>query len=163
MQYLYRHFDANGVLLYVGVSVNALKRLSQHRDNSHWFDAIASVTIQKYETREQVLDAEREAVINEKPLHNIKLTKCVTKLTPHQAEISRQQLVEKLVQFKPLYTLQEAASALSIGPTLLKRLIENKKIGHVLLGDERIRFTGWQLISFLESEELETLKLRKTK
>jgi hypothetical protein len=40
---LYRHFDADGVLLYVGVSLWAVSRLTQHRHGSRWFHKIANV------------------------------------------------------------------------------------------------------------------------
>lgn len=68
---LYRHFDASGVLLYVGISLNAVSRLSQHRSSSHWYQDIANVSIEYHSTREAALIAERLAIINEGPLHNI--------------------------------------------------------------------------------------------
>ena len=71
-QNLYRHFDANGVLLYVGISINAVNRLSQHKDVSSWFNDISSVTIEKFNTREEVLEAEKIAIRKENPIHNIK-------------------------------------------------------------------------------------------
>jgi hypothetical protein len=40
---LYRHFAADGSLLYVGISMCAINRLSQHEERSHWFDQIATV------------------------------------------------------------------------------------------------------------------------
>jgi len=67
---LYRHFDSNGNLLYVGISLSTLNRLGQHRDNSHWFNTISSVTIEKYNTRKEALIAEKKAITKEKPLHN---------------------------------------------------------------------------------------------
>ena len=46
VNHLYRHYDANGELLYVGISLNALNRLAQHREVSAWFPDIAKVTIE---------------------------------------------------------------------------------------------------------------------
>lgn len=68
---LYRHFDAAGRLLYVGVSLNAINRLSQHRDNAHWFNDIARVTIKWLPTRSSALAAEAVAIATERPMHNI--------------------------------------------------------------------------------------------
>lgn len=68
--HLYRHFDANGQLLYVGISLSALKRLSQHNSQSRWADQIANVTIETFPTRDSALAAEREAIISERPIHN---------------------------------------------------------------------------------------------
>lgn len=67
---LYRHFDGQGCLLYVGVSLNALQRLSEHR-YSYWIDRVARVDIERFPSREAALAAEREAIRIEKPLHNI--------------------------------------------------------------------------------------------
>ena len=67
---LYRHFDADGRLLYVGISLSVVQRLKQHQ-RSHWSDEIASVTVTKYATRDLALQAEADAIKNEKPLHNV--------------------------------------------------------------------------------------------
>ena len=70
MESLYRHYDSNDNLLYIGVSLNALNRLSQHKRTGAWFNDISRVSIDKYETRQLVLDAEREAIVNESPKYN---------------------------------------------------------------------------------------------
>lgn len=67
---LYRHFDENGDLLYVGISISAVQRLSQHRSSSPWFEQIAKVDIEWHPTREAALRAEREAIISERPRYN---------------------------------------------------------------------------------------------
>lgn len=68
---LYRHWDADGRLLYVGISLSALQRLAQHKERSRWFERIASVTIEQFPTREAALAAEREAIATERPECNI--------------------------------------------------------------------------------------------
>jgi len=67
---LYRHFDADGNLLYVGVSLGAVARLSQHK-TSPWFGQIKTVEIQQCSNREQALDLETAAVRSENPKYNI--------------------------------------------------------------------------------------------
>lgn len=67
---LYRHFDSNNNLLYIGISLSALNRLGQHKDNSHWFNSISNVTIEKFNTREEALIAEKDSILLEKPLYN---------------------------------------------------------------------------------------------
>ena len=37
---LYRHWDAEGRLLYIGISRSAVERLAGHRNNSHWYPLI---------------------------------------------------------------------------------------------------------------------------
>lgn len=68
---LYRHWDADGNLLYVGISLSAVGRLNQHRRDSHWSDEIASVTIEYFASREMALKAEADAIRSESPEHNI--------------------------------------------------------------------------------------------
>lgn len=68
--HLYRHFDAAGTLLYVGISLNALNRLVAHIEDSAWYWSIATVTIDNYPTREDAEAAERLAICTERPLFN---------------------------------------------------------------------------------------------
>ena len=68
---LYRHFDAKGNLLYVGISLNAINRLLQHKEHADWFENIANVTIDKFESRELAIKAEILAIKTEKPIYNI--------------------------------------------------------------------------------------------
>lgn len=72
---LYRHYDKEDRLLYIGVSLHLLSRIAQHRSNSHWFDSIAKITIENFETSEQVYEAEKKAIKKEKPLYNISSVK----------------------------------------------------------------------------------------
>lgn len=67
---LYRHFDDQGTLLYVGISFSAIIRLYQHK-SSHWFNSIANVTIENFPTREAAIDAEIMAIQTEEPRFNI--------------------------------------------------------------------------------------------
>lgn len=69
--HLYRHFDAAGQLLYVGVSISALTRLAAHKQRAHWFWRIAKVEVTNWKTREASLAAERRAIHDERPLFNI--------------------------------------------------------------------------------------------
>jgi predicted GIY-YIG superfamily endonuclease len=69
-QTLYRFFDSEGRLLYVGISKFFEARLKQHYRNSSWFFESHSVTLEHYETREQVEQAEAKAIRTESPLHN---------------------------------------------------------------------------------------------
>lgn len=68
---LYRHFDVEGALLYVGISVSWPARTKAHAGGSRWFDLVAKVEIERFETREAALDAERKAIKAEKPRFNI--------------------------------------------------------------------------------------------
>lgn len=152
---LYRHFDADGKLLYVGVSLSAVHRLSQHRDHSHWFRRIAKMTTEWYPSRSEALDAERMAVRNEHPECNVQLkeTKAQAEFRLKQeAEQSREQLVRRMVVFKPVYSMSEVAAVLgyAAGSGVPKRLISEGKLGGFTEGSKTF-VSGWQLIDYLET------------
>lgn len=84
---LYRHFDADGVLLYVGISINAINRLGQHKTNSEWFGKIHRVEIIKFETDDLVRNAEIYAIKTEKPLHNVTYNQPGPNHAPTQAVV----------------------------------------------------------------------------
>ena len=68
---LYRHFDKNGALLYVGISVNAVARIKGNQAVKPWFYDIVDVKIETFDTRILALEAEAVAIRMEAPLHNI--------------------------------------------------------------------------------------------
>jgi hypothetical protein len=165
---LYRHFDAGGVLLYVGVALSPTYRLSQHRDNSHWFDKIACVEIEQFADRQAALSAERHAIVAENPLHNKRRPRVDEKnrVTERQGpEESRDDLVRQIVRFDPIYRIDEAARILKIGHTAVKRLIEAGAIGSIVLDNgryKRVAITGWQLLEYLEAKMAEGIAERDT-
>ncbi|MGQ4661296.1 hypothetical protein [Lysobacter sp. F6437] len=67
---LYRHYDGRGALLYVGISLCAIYRLSQHR-RKPWSRQIARVSIEWHPTRSAALAAEKKAIKRERPIHNV--------------------------------------------------------------------------------------------
>lgn len=66
---LYRHYDADGALLYVGISLNAVYRLSQH-GSADWSKYIARVDIESYHSRGEAMAAEKRAIKSESPVFN---------------------------------------------------------------------------------------------
>lgn len=67
---LYRHYDAEGRLLYVGISLSASNRLEQHMAGSEWAASIETVKIKCYSTRQEALAAEKQAIKDERPIWN---------------------------------------------------------------------------------------------
>lgn len=68
---LYRHYDTEGKLLYVGIAGDAVRRLEEgHRRESHWYRLIARVLIQDIPTRIEARNAEEMAIVVEQPLYN---------------------------------------------------------------------------------------------
>jgi hypothetical protein len=54
---LYRHFDDEGRLLYVGISLSPTYRLSQHRVSSSWFVRISRISVEWFHNRDTALEA----------------------------------------------------------------------------------------------------------
>lgn len=69
---LYRHFDAEGNLLYVGISLFAVGRLAQHKVHAGWSSHISFITVHRYKSREAARRAEKLFIRLEKPLWNQK-------------------------------------------------------------------------------------------
>lgn len=67
---VYRHYDADQVLIYVGCSVAPIARLCEHQDGSPWGRTTATVTIEWWPTKAEALAAEAAAIQTEKPLVN---------------------------------------------------------------------------------------------
>jgi hypothetical protein len=154
---LYRHFNSDGVLLYVGISLSSVYRLSQHRDVSPWYDEISRVDIEKFSCREDALHAERHAIIKEAPLYN-KTFQCRGgylggRTSTPAVEDSKRKLI---ATYDPTYSVRGAADTLGIGETAMKRLIDSGDIGHITIENGsriKILITGWQLIEFLEHKQ----------
>lgn len=66
---LYRHFAADGRLLYVGITRSAAARLAQHA-NSEWDRQIARIEVETLPTRQEAEAAERAAIRAECPAFN---------------------------------------------------------------------------------------------
>jgi predicted GIY-YIG superfamily endonuclease len=66
---LYRHFDANGGLIYVGKTNNYARRSDEHKDKDWWKD-VASSTVEWFPSQKAVLKAERAAIEAEHPREN---------------------------------------------------------------------------------------------
>jgi predicted GIY-YIG superfamily endonuclease len=70
--FVYRHFNKDDNLLYVGMSTDPQRRLKEHASRSHWYDEIANMTVskRKYKSFMDALSAETKAIRTEKPKYN---------------------------------------------------------------------------------------------
>lgn len=162
-QYLYRHFDKNDNLLYVGVSLSVLQRLSQHKTCSPWFHKIAKITMESFNDRTSALAAEKTAIIKEHPIYNKYRPKLEHLEKETKAQDSRNMLTKQIVEFKPTYTVQEAAHLLHVSILQIKDWVDSGQMGAIITSkhfDRRLQteskkrmITGWQMIDFLENWE----------
>lgn len=70
---LYRMFDVDGTLLYVGQSTNLGARLEGHQSVRPWMSDVATITLEHHATAADLTAAERHAVATEQPLYNVRL------------------------------------------------------------------------------------------
>lgn len=68
---VYRMYDGGENLLYIGCTDALMRRLNQHEGERDWYDTVASVTVQHFDTKAEALNAESEAIAAESPPHNI--------------------------------------------------------------------------------------------
>lgn len=68
---MYRIFDSDGLLIYIGSSVRVQERVMHHRLRVKWNSRIADVTIRRFPTIAQARAAEYHAIRAEKPQLNI--------------------------------------------------------------------------------------------
>ena len=67
---VYRHYDAAGVLLYVGCSGNVIFRTATHATTAVWFQEIVRIDVQWFDSAEEACEAELVAIQTENPVHN---------------------------------------------------------------------------------------------
>lgn len=68
---VYRFYDVEGALLYVGVTKEPYKRWEHHEKKKSWFREMAVITRSFYPDKESSYEAERRAIITERPRYNI--------------------------------------------------------------------------------------------
>lgn len=68
---VYRLYDADGALLYVGITYDLGRRWTQHAKVQRWWDAVCTQKIEWHSCREDAEDAERTAIRTEAPKYNI--------------------------------------------------------------------------------------------
>lgn len=67
---VYRFFDADGELLYVGCTFDMGPRIAQHRRDKRWWEQVVTVTLERHPDRRTALDAEAAAIADERPRYN---------------------------------------------------------------------------------------------
>jgi len=67
---VYRFYDADDALLYVGISVNAWQRVRDHRGSAPWWSQAVKCTFQRFPDRAAAEVAELLAIRTENPKFN---------------------------------------------------------------------------------------------
>lgn len=149
--WLYRLYDADGFLLYIGCTSDIKKRIPQHRQGS--FGArVATFEAEAYPDRESAFEAEALAIRRERPPLNIRHN-TGQKLTPYSATHRRPpRPTEENHMLEPDHTLKEVSVALGMSERWIRKQVadgaEHQRYGH------KIRFT---------TEQVEKLRSQATK
>jgi predicted GIY-YIG superfamily endonuclease len=69
--FLYRLYNTDDELLYIGISKSAIHRLHTHLVHQPWGAQIVKQTVERFEKRSDAVEAETLAIKSEQPKHNI--------------------------------------------------------------------------------------------
>lgn len=135
---LYRQFNKDDELLYVGVSLYPSNRLSCHMNNSHWCHQIQKILVESHPTKEAALKAEANAIIREKPIHNRIVHGKILKEVITKKEIgsirSKRFMDSNEVSLILAYTCQEEGS---IARWTRQNKLEYWQVASVIRGDSK--------------------------
>lgn len=67
---LYRFFNTDGLLLYIGITENVEQRWATHAARKSWWPEVANKTVEWCADRTEALAKEKAAIVAETPLYN---------------------------------------------------------------------------------------------
>lgn len=70
---LYRFYDREDALLYIGLTINPGRRMEKHRATKPWWSDVARIEMEQHLDAASLANAERAAIVAERPLHNIRM------------------------------------------------------------------------------------------
>jgi len=126
---VYRFFDKNDRLLYVGCTRNLEKRCREHRSRP-WFHEVTRTTTTTFPNRHDARQAERQAIGEEHPVHNVHC-----RIFP-----AMQKAVQVLLRVAPITHQQLKVHAAQRRQSMSK-LVE-RAVGEMILRDLAARRPG---------------------
>lgn len=69
---VYRLFDEQQTLLYIGVTGSLKERFAAHKTTKRWWDDVFYVALQPFDNHQEAARAEEFAIFAENPLHNVR-------------------------------------------------------------------------------------------
>ena len=130
---LYRQFADDKSLLYVGISLNAQNRLSQHYKSSAWFTEVTDVKIEWFDTREKALKAEVDAIHAEKPKcnihHNLQAERELEEAPQEEFQGMNKQVMRLLESSgKVFFSKTEVGKFLGVSNFYITNFVDEKKL-----------------------------------
>lgn len=68
--FMYRHFDADGRVLYIGTARQPDTRTSRHRVASPWWSRVSRIEWERHASHQEARRAEIAAIEREQPIYN---------------------------------------------------------------------------------------------
>jgi excisionase family DNA binding protein len=142
---LYRFYDADGRLLYIGISGNPGRRFDQHAQEKNWWVLVARSTMEHFPGRRAAERAEAAAIVREQPLFNIAGSlpnpngptgdPGVVPATTHPDPSLRLAAIDERIGAERLaFPVDEAAEVLGQPPAYVHELIASGEIRHIRIG-----------------------------
>lgn len=121
---LYRYFDSEGQLLYVGITKNPFDRQSHHAANQSWWQDVCTATYEHFENRTDALKAEAFCIGTELPKYNKQGPVLSPDLRPHFVQIIGMDLEDEFhrVLSQSISDLMHKLAEFSNQPELYKLL-----------------------------------------
>lgn len=79
---LYRFFDADEQLLYIGITWDIASRFRRHAADKPWWSDVRRIAVEEHPGRAAVLAAETAAIKAEKPRYNVETVRAVVEPIP---------------------------------------------------------------------------------
>lgn len=151
---VYRLFDSQGILLYVGITSRSLSRIDEHIASKEWAGLVSTVRIERFNDRNVASLAERAAILTEHPIHNLALNpeRVQTDPQPTGATVKRPVVLRSL-PVRDFYTISEIARYLQTTRHPVRSWIRTGRLQAVSVTGkrERIQIRATALNAFLEA------------
>jgi predicted GIY-YIG superfamily endonuclease len=123
---VYKHFDANGTLLYIGSTIDFFKRCTDHK-KSPWATRVARIEVHPVANSDQAILLEHKLIKKEQPQFNVHIkysktkndwsTANAAKVIAYAKEYVKSESTKKVIEFAALG---------DISPAILLALMEDR-------------------------------------
>ena len=145
---LYRFYDAQDTLLYVGISWSLAQRMAEHRHTKSWWQEIATIRIEWLPNREAVLEAETVAIVRERPKYNL-----ANKTSPTTNERKIPTTIAELrSEGDRLFTAKELAAITGLSVNSIQKLVQDGRGPRRIQLGQYTRYLTCDILTWFDSK-----------
>lgn len=150
---LYRIYDSDGLLLYIGISKDFGSRWKQEAKEFPWWAEMQRMTVDWISSRAQAEMAEEAAIRAEKPKYNKR------HVSPGPRAAEREEVLALLAgRIKPLtLTYKQAAALLDVSMSKLFQMLRAGEIHSLKLGPQMRRVSARECSAYVDRIEAEQI------